>query len=133
MLKIQNIFIDNRDWLANFRRIDLIKMAREHGLKVSDNTPATDIRNLIRGAGIGPDSRPKVPPQTETLKDESFTDEELRRMRIFQLRKVVKAKGIEYKKTDKKADLLAKLGVNEVSQPKPKALMKAEKEKNPSR
>ena len=95
----ESIFIDNSGPLGDMRRRDLETLAKKHGVPVSHDDPAWKMREALRAKNIQPDA-PKPKPKASDLEN----------MNLFQLRKLCKERDIPWKKTDKKADLLLKLG-----------------------
>lgn len=86
--------------LKNLRRRQLETLAKKHGVPVSHDDPAW----LMQKALEAKDIRPDAPAPVEDSPD-------LEDLSLFQLRKVCKEREIPYQKTDKKVDLLMKLGV----------------------
>ncbi len=95
----QTVFMDHSGPLGKLRRRELEMLAKEHGIPVSHDDPAWKMREALRAKDITP-SAPQPEPEAESLED----------MSLFQLRKVCKERDIPWKKTDKKADLLIRLG-----------------------
>ncbi|MGI9411548.1 MAG: hypothetical protein ACR2OV_15825 [Hyphomicrobiaceae bacterium] len=96
----RHIFMDRTGPLGKLRRRELEALAKKHGVPVSHDDPAWQMQAALQAKNI----MPEMPGPKQEAPD-------LESMSLFQLRNVCKEREIPYKKTDKKVDLLLKLGV----------------------
>lgn len=106
--------VDNHDErlpLQRMRRVNLWALARQERIPITEQETKDQLLMKLQGAGIDP----ARPPRLEL--DPAITGENTEppkmnysAMNFFELRKACTAKGIEWAKTDKRTDLLAKLG-----------------------
>jgi len=102
---------DDRLPLQRWRRTKLWALARQERVPITEQETKDQLLMKLQGAGIDP----KKPPKLET--DPAVTGEagqaprtDFSGLNFFQLRSLCKERGIAWEKTDKRTDLLEKLG-----------------------
>jgi len=103
---------DERSPLARMRRVQLWALCRQEGIPINEKETKDQLVMKMLGASIDPDNPPKLELDPAiTGGDETAPTVNYGSLNFFQLRALCKERGIDWAKTDKRADLLKKLGV----------------------
>lgn len=111
IVKVTNFDELQRSPLARMERHVLWALAKQEGIPCKEKETRDEMVMILQGAGIDPMRPPKLetdPAITGVAHDQP--QPAYGSMNFYELRKLVKAKGLNWLPTDKRADLLVKLG-----------------------
>lgn len=100
---------DDRSPLARMQRYDLWQLCQQEGIPITWKETKDQLVLKCLGAGIDAHNVPKIETDAALI-DIEPPQVNYGALNFFQLRKLCTERGIEWAKTDKRTDLLAKLG-----------------------
>lgn len=106
-----DLSFDDRLPLQRWRRTQLWALARQERIDITEQETKTELLVKLQGSGIDPAKPPKLETDPAITGDDGVAPRvDFSALNFFQLRKLCTERGVAWEKTDKRTDLLAKLG-----------------------
>lgn len=103
---------DDRAAIRAYRRDYLVKLCYQEGISITEQETKDQLILKMMGSGVDPNNPPRLADNPDAEDLAVAPQVNYGSKNVFELRKLCSERGIEWAKTDKRADLLAKLGVH---------------------
>ena len=101
---------DDRLPLQQMRRHDLEALCRQEQIPITGRETKDRMLALMEGHGIDPARPPRLERNPVTVEGAAAPRQDYSALNFYELRRLCTERKIEWAKTDKRPDLLAKLG-----------------------